>query len=185
MIPSGKHNSHSQAQFRLAECQVAGNGLKTRAPQVGLRGSRRKSYSLAEKLAARTVKDPDGCWYVSGAPNNQAGHVAINHHGKLYKAHRVAWELAQGRSIPDGLRILHQCDHPRCVNPTHLVLGTQADNIADAVAKGRFTAWHRTGVRLNGQLPKTRLKAIQPDAQPNHDFNQLLDQQRRAEFVHE
>lgn len=65
-------------------------------------------------------------------------------------AHRVAWELTYG-PIPNGLRVLHTCDNPRCVNPGHLMLGTQSDNIADSMRKGRFTAHHITGVRLNGQ----------------------------------
>ena len=57
------------------------------------------------------------------------------------RAHRVAWELAYG-PIPKGVGyhgtcVLHRCDTPACVNPAHLRLGTQADNMADRDAKGR------------------------------------------------
>lgn len=52
-------------------------------------------------------------------------------------AHRFAWELTNG-PIPDSLSVLHRCDHPVCVNPNHLFLGTQLDNLADARAKGRL-----------------------------------------------
>jgi hypothetical protein len=56
--------------------------------------------------------------------------------GEHLYAHRVSWSLIHG-PIPDGKVIRHRCDNPSCVRPSHLVLGTHADNAADKVASGR------------------------------------------------
>ena len=53
-----------------------------------------------------------------------------------YPAHRVMWELMYG-PIPKGMFVLHRCDVPRCIEPTHLFLGTQRDNMMDMDRKGR------------------------------------------------
>lgn len=52
----------------------------------------------------------------------------------------VAWELTNG-DIPEGQRVCHRCDNPTCCNPTHLFLGTQAENIHDCIKKGRRNAF--------------------------------------------
>ena len=57
--------------------------------------------------------------------------------GKLQKAHRVAWAVAYNAGVLPALCVLHKCDVRACVEPSHLFLGTKADNIVDMVAKGR------------------------------------------------
>ena len=73
---------------------------------------------------------------------NAKGYGTTKQAGKRWLAHRLAWVVANGRPIPAGKVILHTCDNPPCCEPTHLRLGTQADNIADMVAKGRYVGNH-------------------------------------------
>jgi hypothetical protein len=53
------------------------------------------------------------------------------------RAHRKAWELTNGRAVPPGMCVLHDCDVRHCVNPSHLHLGTNQDNINDKCSRGR------------------------------------------------
>lgn len=84
----------------------------------------------------RVVKcGPGECWPWTGA-KNWKGYGFFRWDGKNQNAHRVAWILANG-PIPDGIHCLHKCDNRECQNPAHLFLGTNLDNIADKMAKGR------------------------------------------------
>lgn len=63
-------------------------------------------------------------------------------YGKVYyrgqfRAHRIAWILTYG-TIPHKLHVLHKCDNPPCVNPDHLYVGTNKDNVRDKVNRGRL-----------------------------------------------
>jgi hypothetical protein len=76
-----------------------------------------------------------GCWiWTEGCDKDGYGKVQIQK--KSLRAHRCAWMLFRG-DLPDDLCVLHRCDVPSCVNPDHLFLGTNQDNTADRVRKGR------------------------------------------------
>jgi hypothetical protein len=83
-----------------------------------------------------------GCWLWRGAHHvfgyGTIGVGSVKDGSKNVRgAHMVSWELHRG-PIPKGKHVLHRCDVPACVNPSHLFLGSHADNLKDASIKGRM-----------------------------------------------
>jgi len=74
------------------------------------------------------------CWEWDGVIRTGYGRYYMG--GKWWTAHRASWEIYKG-SIPKGLLVLHKCDNKCCVNPDHLFLGTQRDNVRDMHQKQR------------------------------------------------
>lgn len=83
----------------------------------------------------------DGCWTWTGAKLRTSDHGQCRVAGRAWLVHRLVFTVVNG-PIPDGMVVMHKCDNPPCVNPDHLRLGTQLDNIADCKSKGRARNAH-------------------------------------------
>lgn len=124
-----------------------------------------------------------GCWlWTGGLSGSSYGRFRVA--GRQIQAHRFSWELHKG-PISDGLLVCHTCDVRCCVNPDHLFLGTQSENLRDMVRKGRDNP--RRGER-NGQarLTEEAIAAIRADLRPLADIGRAygIDKQRVHKIKH-
>ncbi len=106
---------------------------------------RKREYTttpLLDRILSKVVVRGD-CWIWGGSTNNKGyGMVSVgsrvNNTKRPMLAHRASF-IAHGNQLSDDDKLLHACDTPACVNPSHLRVGTQKENMADCVAKGRIS----------------------------------------------
>lgn len=120
--------------------------------------------ALQARLEALSVPEPNsGCWLWLGT-TARGGYGRITLGRRSANAHRASW-LAYHGAIPPSLHVLHRCDVRSCVNPDHLFLGTNRDNIADKVAKGR-QARNAGELHPSSRLRSGDVRAIYSDERP-------------------
>ncbi|CAK6604226.1 HNH endonuclease [Klebsiella phage vB_Kpn_K42PH8] len=109
--------------------------------------------TLREKLEAYSKTSPSGCWeWQRAKAGNGYGIISIGHQRQAY-AHRVSYFLFN-EAISEGQLVRHKCDNPGCVNPEHLEVGTQVDNMQDCKRRGRMS---RPPVSRGAANNKTKL----------------------------
>lgn len=129
------------------------------------------------------VRKTSTCWLWLGYRNHQ-GYGGF-HDGGSVRAHR--WAYARFVApIPDGLCVCHHCDNPSCVRPSHLFVGTHADNWEDAFAKGRVTrdilhvarhrrVWHRGESVVSSRLTVEKVGEIRRRVGAGESCSSLAD----------
>lgn len=111
--------------------------------------------TLLERFESKFTRgNEEDCWEWNATRNkNNYGYIGIGRIPKL--AHRVAYQLYI-EEIPEGMCVLHRCDNPACVNPSHLFVGTLSDNSKDCVVKKR----HNKPVGEAHYRAKLNVKAV-------------------------
>lgn len=109
--------------------------------------STHKKQDEVERFWGHVQKPGDeiaGCWVWTSTLYKNYGMFYVKSRG--IRATHYSWKLYTGRPVPKGLIVCHHCDHPWCVNPLHLFIGTQNDNVQDMVMKGRNAKGKKQGL---------------------------------------
>ncbi len=96
--------------------------------------------SVLERFEAKYIPEPNsGCWLWVGARGAGGyGCFHLDEDRGIKLAHRCSWLLHRGHMPEPSIKVCHSCDNKLCVNPEHLWLGSQRDNMRDCFAKGRM-----------------------------------------------
>ena len=143
---------------RWASLNSATNGSKSCGCLKSEVTSARFSAPVEPRFWSKVARrQGDQCWEWQAA-SNARGYGTFGANGKSCLAHRLAWELVNG-AIPEGMLVCHTCDNPKCCNPQHLWLGTNAENIEDMRRKGRARA-RRGASNKNAKLSMDQAREV-------------------------
>lgn len=114
---------------------------------------------MSDRFWSKVNKSKDGCWEWTGALCRGYGWFHMNKKPR-YASRVAAFLVGKLGSLDSDLHVLHSCDNPKCCNPDHLFVGTNADNVADRVKKGRTVSVPKHGEsngasKLSNQAVKT------------------------------
>ena len=118
---------------------------------------------IEQRLLDGIEKDPKtNCWeWQKATTANGYGHLWCN--GKLEYAHRISAMLYLNFNISSKMCVLHKCDNKPCINPKHLFIGTNQDNVTDKMKKGRGTIGEKHGL---ARLTEIQIRQIKKEYVP-------------------
>lgn len=108
----------------------------------------------------------DECWNWTASKQGGYGQIGDDMGLRPVRAHRLSYEIHHG-PIPAGMMVCHHCDNRACVNPAHLFIGTQLDNMRDMQRKGRGPRGERHG---RHRLTESQVVQIRGDARPQREI---------------
>lgn len=108
------------------------------------------------------MTDIEGCWPWTGTITTR-GYGQFWLEGKNVKAHRIAWMIANFKDISEGMVIRHTCDYKSCCNPSHLLLGTNADNSRDMTDRDRQSKGSNHGMAKLNETQVVEIKKMLKD----------------------
>ncbi|MBT7630984.1 MAG: hypothetical protein HN597_14965 [Desulfobacula sp.] len=134
-----------------------------------------KKKSLLDRILQKTKKMNNGCWIWTGAKTGgpgddkfKYGYIRIKNKSK--RVHRVLFEETNKMKI-GKLFLLHKCDTPLCINPDHMRIGTQVDNVKDMISKNRDI--HPVGEGNNSKLKEKDVLKIRREAKGGTSYASL------------
>jgi hypothetical protein len=153
-------------------CRVCGSPCDYRNNICQKCSTEERTRPLSERILCKCKLDSlTGCWNFTGSIIN-SGYGRISERGKYLTANRASWQAFRG-TIPIGLCVLHRCDNKICVNPDHLFLGDQKDNMQDMLLKGRNNPAKTLPGRWGQKHPLARISDKQ--------VQQIIERARKGE----
>ena len=182
-LPRNKHNQ----RVHLGKCLNCGETKELRNFHKLPKCSCILTTEYLQKLEHKrfyekvNIKSSNDCWEWKATKMSSNGYGVFRRSVSLKNcqigAHRMSWILEHKQEIPTNMCVCHHCDNPSCVNPAHLFLGTQKDNLEDMLSKNRQASWEnidRKGIKNNSaKLTEQEVLNIRKDFKNGKDKHQL------------